>query len=348
MGTRLFHLALAAMFAAGAWILPNPPQAVALKGDKRPNLQMVRLHDLTIDQMNGRRLLRFTTIFVNAGRGPFELRGRRSSSSDGTMEMAQIMYRWDGSTRRIPTPAVSRYAGDGHDHWHVQDVVVYEMWRQGELAETRRGAKTGFCFFDTTPWNLSLPDARRSGYYRQEWCGVRSVLRNRVGVSVGWGDRYPWNFVFQWIDITGLPGGRYKVRATVDIQDYYDESVEDDNCTYAVIDIPAPGHGNRVDVVRKGFGCGSDAMTAVETFPDAVSIDPPRQLVFEPGMHSGYRLNSKGTVLRKMVARPRAPRHGGASVRATPPGQSGRWFYIVEGPYAGWWFKDTRRINAAP
>jgi hypothetical protein len=115
-----------------------------------------------------------------------------------------------------------------------------------------------------------------------------------------------------------------------------------------VIDIPAPGDGSRVEVVRKGFGCGPDAMTAVQTFPDAVTLEPLKQLVFEAGTHTGYQLNSKGTVLRKMVVRPRAARHGGASVRATPPGQSGRWFYIAEGPYAGWWFKDTRTINAAP
>jgi hypothetical protein len=168
-----------------------PARVIALDGDKRPNLQMTRLHDWHIQFVDGRRLLRFTTLFVNVGRGHFELRGHRSSTSDRTMSMDQIMYRWDGTTRRIRTGASAKYAGDGHDHWHVQNVVIYEAWRIGDLARTRRGAKTGFCFFDTTPWKRSLPGARQSGYYQQEWCGTRSVLRNRVGVSVGWGDIYP-------------------------------------------------------------------------------------------------------------------------------------------------------------
>jgi hypothetical protein len=347
-GLRFLHLGMALVIAAGAWILPTPPHAIAQAGDKRPNLQMVRLNDLTIDHLDGRRLLRFSTVFANVGRGPFELRGRRSDSGDPTMDMAQVMYRWDGSTRRIPTPALARYAGDGHDHWHVQDVVIYEAWRVGHLASTRRGAKTGFCFFDTTPVNRSLPGAPQGGYYKQEWCGTRSVLHNRVGVSVGWGDRYPWNFVFQWIDITGLPEGRYKVRATVDIQDFYEESIDDDNCTYAVIDIPAPRDGNDVKVVRTGFGCGEDAITPVTTFAGGETWDPPRDLVFEPGTHIGYQLNSKGTELRRIVRRPGTPRQGAAAARVTPPGRTGRWLYIVEGPYAGWWFKDSGTIDMVP
>ena len=206
---------------------------------------MVRLHDWHIQNVNGRRLLRFTTIFVNAGPGRFELRGGRSSQSDKTMEMDQMIYRADGSRVRRGTQAVAMYAGDGHDHWHVQGVVTYEAWALSGPQDARRGAKTGFCFFDTTPWDLSLPHARQTGFYKQEWCGTQASLTNRVGVSVGWGDRYPWDFVFQWIDITGLPGGTYRVRATVDIHDFYRETDEFDNCVWSEVRIPAPGSGNK-------------------------------------------------------------------------------------------------------
>ncbi len=135
---------------------------------------MVRLHDWHIQNVNGRRLLRFTTIFVNEGPGRFELRGARSSSSDKTMEIDQVLYRADGSRFRRDTEAVAKYAGDGHDHWHVQGVVTYEAWALTDPQSARRGAKTGFCFFDTTPWKLSLPHARQSGYYEQEWCGTQA------------------------------------------------------------------------------------------------------------------------------------------------------------------------------
>jgi hypothetical protein len=345
---RLALAALSLLMAMAGPALPAPSPAIALEGDRRPNLQMVRLRDWKVESSGGRRVLRFTTIFVNAGRGPFELRGHRASADDPTMDIDQVMYRWDGTKRRIRTKAIARYSGDGHDHWHVQNVVIYEAWRIGDLPNTRRGAKTGFCFFDTTAWNLSLAGARRSPYYEEEWCGARSALSNRVGVSVGWGDRYPWYFAYQWIDITGLEGGRYRVRATVDIADRYDESVETDNCVMSTVDIPAPGSGSRVHVESSGFGCGQDAITPVTTYANAVTWDPPRAVVFQPATHIGYQLNSKGAELDRIRRHPTTQRNGAAAVRATPPGRFGHWLYIVEGPYAGYWFRNDPDIDVEP
>lgn len=345
---RISITVIGLMLVASAVLAATPSRVIALDGDKRPNLQMTRLRDWHIQVVDGRRLLRFTTLFVNAGRGTFDLRGHRASTSDPTMSIDQVMSRWDGTTRRIHTDAVAKYAGDGHNHWHVQNVVIYEAWRIGDVANTRRGAKTGFCFSDTTPWNLSLAGARQSRNYQQAGCGTRSVLNIHVGVSVGWGDIYPWDFVFQWIDITGLPGGRYRVRATVDLRNDYDESIEDDNCTWNIIDIPAPGSGSTVRVENQGFGCDADAMKPATSFPDAVKYDPPRDVIFQPAVHIGYKFNSKGTDLERIWRNPSRTRVGQASVRAAVPGRSGRWFYIVSGAYAGYWFQDTATIGLAP
>ena len=53
------------------------------------------------------------------------------------------------------------YAGDGHAHWHVQEMVRYDLWGgQG----TFRGAKAGFCFLDSDPYNNDLP-GYSGGYY---------------------------------------------------------------------------------------------------------------------------------------------------------------------------------------
>ena len=345
-GPTLLVIGLVAMSAA--W-LPNPTRVIALEGDKRPNLQMLRLRDWHLDAANGRRLLRFTTIFVNAGPGPFELRGQRDDAHDPTMDIDQVMYRWDGSKRRVPTKGIAKYAGDGHDHWHVQNVVTYEAWKLNDpVSTTRRGAKTGFCFFDTTAWNLSLPHARQASYYRQDWCGTHAVLSNRVGVSVGWGDEYPWNFVFQWIDITGLPEGRYRVRATVDIQNYYDETVETDNCVWTILHIPAAGSGEGLRIDSNDSNCGEDAVAPVSTFPGAVTWEPPRQVTFDPGVQVGYKLNAQGTALDRIWRRLTEPRGGTASARATAPGRPGRWLYIASGQFAGYWFRTGDRIHVSP
>jgi hypothetical protein len=55
---------------------------------------MARLRDLSIDTTTrpGRRLLRFTTIIVNIGAGPFETIGRRQDTSTTQMTVAQRIY----------------------------------------------------------------------------------------------------------------------------------------------------------------------------------------------------------------------------------------------------------------
>jgi Lysyl oxidase len=346
---RAPFVVLSLVVAATAVLTPPIRHAAAAPAETlRPNLQMIRLHDWHLQNMNGRRLLRFTTIFVNEGPGPFEVRGGRSSASDKTMEMDQVLYRADGTRFRRPTPAVARYAGDGHDHWHVQGVVVYEAWKLNDPQNANRGAKTGFCFFDTTPWKLSLPNARQSGYYKQEWCGVKASMTNRVGLSVGWGDRYPWDFVFQWIDITGLPGGTYRVRATVDIHDYYRETDELDNCVWTEIRIPAPGSGNTVKVLRNGRGCGPNAMTAVTSFAAGETFDPPRDVTISAGPHVGWTFNSAGTRLRRQWRDVSGERLATATARATPPGESGNWLYMASGPFAGYWVKQGGGVQLQP
>jgi hypothetical protein len=339
---------LSLVLATGSVLLGSPGAAAAAQGDKKPNLQMLSLRDWQIQVVNGRRLLRFTTIFVNAGRGHFELHASRASTAAKAMKVRQRMFRWDGTSRMIDTPALARYSGDGHDHWHVQEVVTYEAWNEADPLLMRRGAKTGFCFFDTTPWNLSLPGARQSSYYPESWCGTRASLSIRSGVSVGWGDRYPWNFAYQWIDITDLPGGTYRVRATVDIQDHYDESVETDNCVWTRIRIPQPGSTRAPTVLANGADCGLDAITPVTSFAHGVTWDPPKEVRMRQGSHVGYRFNSQGTALGTKKVSLKADRIALASARAVPPGLTSRYVYMTTGRLAGYWLKVSSAARVLP
>jgi hypothetical protein len=264
------------------------------------------------------------------------------------MDIDQLIYRFDGTTRRIDTKAIARYAGDGHDHWHVQGVVTYETWKKDSPQNARRGAKTGFCFFDTTPWRLSVPYARKASHYQQEWCGTQASLTNRVGVSVGWGDRYPWNFVFQWIDISGLPGGEYRVRATVDIQNVYREADEFNNCVWTDVRIPGPGAGNELEIIGSGKGCGPSAMTPVDAFAGGATFDSPRAVTLDPGVHVGYTMNSRGTRLGKLWRDLMQERTAFATARAIPPGESGYWLFMSSGQFEGYWLKQSASVHLQP
>lgn len=243
---RIIHLGLALCLALSAMLVAGNSSVVAAT-DRLPDLRMAPLRDFRIVTEGGRRLLRFTAIMVNAGPGHFETRGSRSSTSTTHMAVSQAISNTSGGSRTVPTNAVAHYSGDGHDHWHVQNMMDYTVWPTSGASTFARGEKVGFCFFDTTPWSLSLPGARGSSYYREQWCGTRASLTARTGISVGWGDSYPWHFAYQWIDITGLPAGEYYVQSTVDPENQFLETNNGNNCTWNRIRFPVSDLSRSLD-----------------------------------------------------------------------------------------------------
>ncbi|CAN5469916.1 MAG: hypothetical protein H0V12_03565 [Chloroflexi bacterium] len=221
-----------------------PSTANAASGDLIPDLRMARLRDMRIQvTSNGARLLRFSSTIVNEGDGRFVVHGNRSSTGSPWI-VRQKIKNADGSYRWIRTTAGLQYTGDGHDHWHIKNMASYELFALTDTGTAlRRGAKVGFCFFDTTAHNLSLPGAPQRPKYRESTCGIRNSTHIWMGLSHGWGDTYPWNFYKQWIDISGVPAGRYRVCVTTDKANRFRELNESNNATWTDISIGARGTG---------------------------------------------------------------------------------------------------------
>ena len=79
------------------------------------------------------------------------------------------------------------------------------------------------------------------------------------GISVGWSDRYPWDFAWQWIDITNLPAGEYLLKVSADPNGNFEEEREKNNCNWTRIRFNASGTG--LSILESGWGCalpGSD------------------------------------------------------------------------------------------
>jgi hypothetical protein len=217
---------------------------------------MEPLTDWRVEYRDGHRLLRMTTIFSNYGDGPFELRGSRASADEPSMlMMEQIVYTASGGFRRVPTTVDARYAGDDHNHWHAQQVVTMELSPVLDPASVRNGNKIHFCFFDNTPTNRDLPASSNDSHYSFNWCGTPESIGVRMGLSVGWGDRYGWDFANQWIDISDLAGGTYTLKATVDWANDYYETDDTDNCIMSRIQIPAAGEGQIINVEADSQPC---------------------------------------------------------------------------------------------
>lgn len=250
---RMIVLVLAVALAAPLALflaLSPPADAQSAPTDRRPDLRMDKLTDLRISNQGGRRLLRFTAVIVNVGVGPFEASGRRADTSTPAMTTTnQRIYDDAGGYRDVGTPGAEMYfGGDGHNHWHVRNLESYELDRKDNGAKVGTGAKSGFCFWDNTQFN-SNPSAYPTKY---PGCGRSSDFSVTMGLSRGWGDKYPSTLPDQYIDITGLTAGNYRLWATADGSNWYMESAEANNSTYCDIQI-------RHNTKLRNLGCGGYA-----------------------------------------------------------------------------------------
>jgi hypothetical protein len=155
-----------------------------------------------------RRLLRFDTVLMNRGGGDLVV-GDRSDPTN---------------------PYAPHFVFHScHGHYHIKDFSTYELLTlDGALVVA--GTKQGFCFEDS----FKYEDGGKSNGYD---C-------HDQGISAGWGDWYYKQLVGQWIDISGVPEGRYIVRVRLNTGDsapLFDEGENRySNETQVVIDIPNP------------------------------------------------------------------------------------------------------------
>ena len=216
--------------------------------DRLPDLGMAKFKDLRIQRANdGRRLLRFSSILVNVGAGRFEARGRRPGTGTHTMRVRQRIYNGAGGYRTVRTGAVMYFAGgrhgdDGHFHWHIRNLEKFKLTRLDNGRKVGTIAKHGFCFFDNYRYGSTRPPFYTAA---RGACGDSSSdLRVRMGLSRGWGDIYKWNLPGQYINITGLSPGRYRLRGVADPSGWFKERDNSNNFTW--VDLQIGRNGVRV------------------------------------------------------------------------------------------------------
>jgi hypothetical protein len=183
---------------------------------------------------DGRRTVRFSVMLVNQGAGDFVLRARRSNLMADDWRVIQRVPEAGGGYTETSSDATLVYGGDGHNHWHIREVESHTI---EDLDGTVLGkvVKNGFCFFDTNAVQPDLPGAAPARVYASKGCGGQIDSAVTMGLSVGWGDEYPWHLFEQEIDVTDLPEGRYRLRAVADPFGWFDELDKTNN--EVVVDI---------------------------------------------------------------------------------------------------------------
>jgi hypothetical protein len=191
-----------------------------------PDLQQRAPFALTGETVRTSHGLRFRLAFGsavdNVGAGPLIVAGRRVSGGPALMEADQLVRLSDGSTRRYPHVGRLRYTlATTHQHWHLLHFDRYELRSLAGGKLVRPDRKTGFCLGDRYESDelVTLRREPAEPVWTDE-CGKRQPLLAalREGISVGYGDNYAPLLEGQYIDVTGLPPGRYELvhRANAD------------------------------------------------------------------------------------------------------------------------------------
>ena len=126
-----------------------------------------------------RRLLRFDTVIMNMGDGDLVV-GDRSDPNN---------------------PYASYFVYNScHNHYHIEDFSIYELFTAYGQTRVVASTKQGFCMEDSFKYGPN----KSNGYDCQS-----------QGITSGWGDWYYKQLAGQWIDITGVPAGQYLLRVTI-------------------------------------------------------------------------------------------------------------------------------------
>jgi len=125
-----------------------------------------------------------------------------------------------------------------HRHYHLRGYADYRLVSM-EGREVARGHKQSFCIEDTNqdpnaPIDPSTGERFNANLDRSEAYGC-----DNQGLHAGWLDAYGQHLECQYIDITGVAPGRYRIRVTINSDRVLRESNYNDNVTELEVEVPA-------------------------------------------------------------------------------------------------------------
>jgi len=165
-----------------------------------------------------RKLLRFDTRAANVGTTSFNL---------GAPSPRNPNFVWD----------------ECHRHYHFEEFAEYQVFSANDFAErfnlVPETGKRAFCLMDTAPTHLYTGPAHLQPQTQRHSCSFQ-------GISVGWQDIYGANLDCQFVDITDLAPGDYKLLIRLNPSGYLNDSDPTNNEARLMFTIPGEG-GDIID-----------------------------------------------------------------------------------------------------
>ena len=236
-GVLALAFALSAVSAASAAAAPVYPDLVA----DSPGVPSLEVY---ADGSGARLLMRFDGFVHNRGPGALEIRAADRFGAAMTTVNQRVFDSGGGYQDLVNTPApqVLYETDDDHDHWHLKHIARYSLWNSAGTAEVAPAQKVGFCLVDSEQVQGSAPRAyteSANGFCRQ---GEPSATDVTMGVSAGWRDIYGRWLAFQWVDVSDVPPGSYRLRAEIDPDGTIREADDFNPAALGTVDAVVPGY----------------------------------------------------------------------------------------------------------
>jgi hypothetical protein len=246
----------------------GPAYAAWSADEQLPNLNQVAPRQVYVKArtVDGRERfeLGFDAATGNVGEGPLTIHGFRRKG-DEDMRVDQLVARADGSSRQIRAVGVMKFVvHPDHNHWHFQGFARYELRAAGATkARARRDRKTGFCLGDRYEVRNAQKLPNFTPFPQQaDQCGLGQPTLGGLfaGISVGYGDRYGAFIEGQYIDISGLPAGRYTLVHTANPDGTLAESDYTDNSASVALRLTYPNGPREKPAVKILARCQEKAV----------------------------------------------------------------------------------------
>lgn len=210
----------------GAPLLPDLVQLVEGDAPSPDRPYPADSWSIDTDTMPGRQLLRFASAIANRGDGPLHIIAVERTEAG----MVTVQRIWTSSQAYRDEAAGTFVFHEGHDHMHLDGFEEYRLLdaRGDQVAEAN---KVSFCLTDS--WSIddiALPE----GVFPSAMCGDVEQA-----INVGSADYYEAGLDDQWIDVTDVDPGTYRVQLIVDPDNIIEELDESNNV--AEFEVVLPG-----------------------------------------------------------------------------------------------------------
>jgi hypothetical protein len=194
------------------------------------------------DGAGPRLLIRFDGFVHNRGPGALEI---RASNRVGTVMTSVSQRIYDGAGGFVDSASAADVlyeTDDSHDHWHLKHIARYSLWNVEGTAEVAPAQKVGFCLLDSQ--RVEAPGSSPQTYTGSNLCEQRNPTASglTMGVSAGWRDVYNRELAFQWVDVSDVAPGSYRLRAEIDPERTIVETVEANPPAFAAGQAVVPGY----------------------------------------------------------------------------------------------------------